>query len=111
MFASTCSTPSRSRRIATTLSSNSVRQLATIASKTGRVSVIEPLIADRMRAVAVWRSSASRVSLNSRTFSIAITAWSANVCSRPISAGANGRTSLRSSEITPTPRPRAAAAR
>ena len=35
-------------------------------------------------AVAVCRSSASCVSLNSRTFSIAITAWSAKVCSSAI---------------------------
>jgi hypothetical protein len=33
----------------------------------------------RISAVAVCRSSASLVSLNSRTFSIAITAWSAKV--------------------------------
>ena len=36
----------------------------------------------RIAAVAVWRSSASCVSLNSRTFWIAITAWSAKVASK-----------------------------
>ena len=38
----------------------------------------------RISAVAVCRSSASCVSLNRRTFSIAITAWSAKVCSSSI---------------------------
>ena len=36
-------------------------------------------------AVAVCCSSASLVSLNRRTFSIAITAWSAKVCASAIS--------------------------
>jgi hypothetical protein len=38
----------------------------------------------RISAVAVCRSSASLVSLNRRTFSIAITAWSAKVLSSSI---------------------------
>ena len=45
-----------------------------IASNTGCTSSGELAITFRMSAVAVCRSSASCVSLNSRTFSIAITA-------------------------------------
>ncbi len=75
----------------------------TMASNTGCVSVTEPLMTRRISAVAVCRSSASVVSLNRRTFSIAITAWSANVCSRSISVAANGRDlGARSAAITPT---------
>ena len=48
---------------------------------------------------------ASFVSLNRRTFWIAITAWSAKVSTRAISAASNGRTSSRSSEITPRASP------
>ena len=50
-----------------------------MASNTGCTSDGELAITFRMSAVAVCRSSASCVSLNSRTFSIAITAWSAKV--------------------------------
>ena len=64
-----------------------------IASKTGCTSVGELLITRRISAVAVCCSSASLVSLNRRTFSIAITAWSAKVFSSAISAAVNGRTS------------------
>ena len=53
--------------------------VATMASNTGCTSVGELLMTRRMSALAVWCASASCVSLNSRTFSIAITAWSANV--------------------------------
>src|SRR5262245_52440694 len=53
-----------------------------MASNTGCTSSGELAITFRMSAVAVCRSSASLVSLNSRTFWIAITAWSAKVCSR-----------------------------
>jgi hypothetical protein len=60
--------------------------LATIVSKTGWTSVGELAITFRISLVAVCCSSASVTarflsssSLNSRTFSIAITAWSAKV--------------------------------
>ena len=56
-------------------------QLSRILSNTGAVSATELLITCSTSAVAVCCSSASFVSLNSRTFSMAITAWSANVCS------------------------------
>jgi hypothetical protein len=49
-----------------------------MASNTGFTSVGERLITRRMSALAVWRASASCVSLNSRVFSIAISAWSRN---------------------------------
>ncbi len=55
--------------------------LSAIASNTGCTSDGELAITFRMSAVAVCRSSASLVSLNSRVFSMAITAWSAKVCS------------------------------
>ena len=54
-------------------------RFATIASNTGCTSVGELAMTLRISAVAVCRSSASLVSLNRRTFSIAITAWSAKV--------------------------------
>ena len=62
--------------------SNSRSQLSRILSNTGCVSATEPLITCSTSAVAVCCSSASVVSLSRRTFSIAITAWSAKVCSR-----------------------------
>ena len=57
------------------------RRCSTIASNTGCTSDGELAITFRISAVAVCRSSASCVSLNSRAFSMAITAWSAKVCS------------------------------
>ena len=62
--------------------SNRRSQLSRILSNTGCVSATEPLITCSTSAVAVCCSSASLVSLNRRTFSIAITAWSAKVWSR-----------------------------
>jgi hypothetical protein len=50
-----------------------------MASKTGRTSVGELDITRRISLVAVCCSSASFVSLNSRTFSMAMAAWSAKV--------------------------------
>ena len=58
---------------------NSRSALSTIASNTGCTSDGELAMTLRISAVAVCRSSASLVSLNRRTFSIAITAWSAKV--------------------------------
>jgi hypothetical protein len=54
-----------------------------MASNTGCTSVGEPEITRRMSAVAVCCSSASFVSLNRRTFSMAMTAWAAKVSRRP----------------------------
>ena len=81
-----------SRCITSSLSLNTVVDSAltsrfdrsAIASNTGCTSDGELAMTFRISAVAVCRSSASRVSLNSRTFSMAITAWSANVCSSVI---------------------------
>ena len=55
--------------------------LLAIASNTGCTSDGELAITFRISAVAVCRSSASCVSLNSRAFSMAMTAWSAKVWS------------------------------
>ncbi|CAM5181765.1 hypothetical protein BTHI11S_02076 [Bosea thiooxidans] len=57
----------------------------------------------RGRRVRAWSWS------NSRTFSMAMTAWSAKVCSRAICFGVNGRTSVRRTTDAPCFRPRAAA--
>ena len=69
--------------------------VAVTASSTGWISVGEVLMTLRISAVAVCCSSASFVSLNKRTFSIAITAWSAKVWSRSMCWSANGPGSLR----------------
>jgi hypothetical protein len=49
-------------------------ELDAIASNTGCTSAGELAMTFRISAVPVWRSSVSCVSLNRRTFSIAITA-------------------------------------
>ena len=56
-------------------------QLSSTLSNTGWASAIELPMTCSTSALAVWWASASCVSLNRRTFSIAITAWSAKVCS------------------------------
>ena len=63
---------------------NSRWQLCTMASNTGCAVGTELLITLSTSADAFCCSSASLVSLNRRTFSIAITAWSAKVCSSSI---------------------------
>ncbi len=80
--------------------------LAAMASNTGCTSEGEAAITFKMSAVAVCRSSASPVSLNSRAFSIAITAWSANVWSSCTWSGANAPGSARVTLIMPTGVPR-----
>ena len=85
-----------------------------MTSKTGCVSVTEPLMTRSTSEVAVWRSSASFVSLNRRvfsiaitawsakaTFSIAITAWSANVCSSAICLPLSAPGVMRTTAIAP----------
>ena len=67
-------------RVAPRRAPHRTRRARRSASNTGCTSVGELLMTRRISAVAVCRSSASCVSLNSRTFSIAITAWSAKVC-------------------------------
>src|SRR5687767_6292124 len=59
-------------------------QLSRILSNTGRVSSTELLMTSSTSAMAVWRSSASLVSLKRRAFSMAITAWSAKVVTMSI---------------------------
>ena len=75
--------------------------LSAIASNTGCTSDGELAITFKISAVAVCRSSASLVSLNSRTFSMAMTAWSAKVCNNSTSLAANAPASLRDTVITP----------
>jgi hypothetical protein len=77
--------------------------LAAMASNTGCTSEGELAITFRMSAVAVCRSSASLVSLNSRAFWIAITAWSAKVCKSASSLSLNAPLS-RETPIAPMPR-------
>ncbi len=77
----------------------------TMASNTGRTSVGELLITRSMSAVAVWRFSASCVSLNSRAFCMAITAWSAKAFNMRLSLLLNGRMSKRSADNAPTTSP------
>ena len=81
---------------------NSFSQLSRIFSKTGAVSFIELLMTRNTSDVAVCCASASLVSLNSRVFWIAITAWSAKVCINWICCGANVPGSLRVIVMTPT---------
>ncbi len=78
--------------IPTSLPANSRSQLARILSNTGVVSAIELLMVARISPDARCWSSASVVSLTSRAFWIAITAWSANVFSSAMSFSENGPT-------------------
>ncbi len=59
----------------------------------------------RTSAVAVCRSSASCVSLKSRAFWIAITAWSAKVFRSAASLSLNATGGKRTTWIVPMPRP------
>ena len=70
-------------------------------SNTGCTSVGELLMTRRMLALAVWWASASCVWLNSRTFSIAIAAWSAKVVMSSISLATKARASARPTVSTP----------
>ena len=75
------------------------------ARSTGCTSVGEAEITCRISLVAVWRSSASCVSLNSRAFWIAITAWSAKVLSSARSRPPKGPIFALSIAIDPMPLP------
>ncbi len=95
----------------TELALHSFSAAVAIVSNTGCTSICDWLITRRISLVAVCCSSASvrsrlRVSssLNRRTFSIAITAWSAKVCSSAICASENGTTSARHTPIEPMAR-------
>ena len=65
----------------------------------------DSLMTFRISAVAVWGSSASLVSLNSRAFSMAIAAWSAKVVSNSTCRSVKARTSWRQTTNTPTTSP------
>ena len=75
-----------------------------MASNTGFTSVGDSLITRRMSDVAVCCASASCVSLNSRVFSMAISAWSAKVYSRSI-CRSEGAGLGHDSKIAPIPTP------
>ena len=82
--------------------------LSAIASNTGWTSVGEPEMTRRISPVAVCCSSASvrsrlraSSSLNSRTFSMAMTAWSAKVFTSSICVAVKGLTSRRPQPIAP----------
>ena len=92
--------------------SHSRAALLATASSTGWMSVGELLMTRRISAVAVCCSSdsvSSRLracsSLKSRTFSIAITAWSAKVLSNAISFSLNGAGLARITRIAPSALP------
>ena len=74
-------------------------------SNTGAVSATDWLMTCSTSPVAVCRSSASRVSLNSLAFWIAITAWSAKVLSSAMSLSANGPGGWRVTWMEPMSRP------
>ena len=80
--------PSR-RKIAPSLCIASRAAFSTRASNTGARSKVDWLITCSTSAVAVCCSSASLVSLNRRTFSIAITAWSEKDSASAISLSLN----------------------
>ncbi len=75
--------------------------LSRMRSNTGVALEIELLMTCSTSAVAVWRSSASLVSLNSRVFSMAITAWSAKVLSSSTCEVLNSPASVRDTPIVP----------
>ena len=80
-----CRTPPRTSRIA----------FSSIASNTGARLPGEALITCNTSAVAVCCSNASRCSVSSRAFSIAITAWAAKFSSSAICLSEKARTSCR----------------
>jgi len=71
-------------------------------SDTGAKLPGEELMTCNTSAVAVCCSNASRVSVSSRAFSIAITACAAKVCNIAICLSVNGRTSWRAATIWPS---------
>ena len=91
------------------LASHSRVAFASMASKTGSSSPgeleddLQHLARSRSAAPATRRARACAActSSNSRTFSIAITAWSAKVLTSSICLSVNGRTSERVNMITP----------
>jgi len=78
---------------------------SSIASNTGARSPGDELMTCNTSAVAVCCSRASRVSVRSRAFSIAMTAWAAKFCNRAISLSVKGRISVRQEEIMPSSAP------
>ena len=92
--------PSR-RMMSTNCASQILAARSATACSTGCTSVGEPEITCRISLVAVWRCSASCVSLNNSAFWIAIAAWSAKVCSSETSSGGNAPACSRPTPMTP----------
>ena len=103
--ASSMRPPGLSRITPCSALSNSRAQPSRILSNTGAVSATERLMTCSTSAVTVWRSSVSRVSLNSRVFSMATTAWSARVPSSATSSSRKGAGGWRTTISVPMPRP------
>ena len=100
MSASSTRMSPSTRRISSVIGAAQPRGTLGHASSTGWMSVGELAMTPRISLVAVCCSNASQSvaflsSLNSRTFSIAITAWSAKVSRSAICLSVNGRTSVR----------------
>src|SRR5205085_2523594 len=76
-------------------------RLAVRQSRTGPTSVGELLTTRRISLVAVCCSSASFVSLKSRAFSIAITAWSAKALRSSTWASGIGPASVHATDMVP----------
>jgi hypothetical protein len=93
--------PSQSCRLPQT-APHSVCAFSTIDWNTGTRSPGELLMTCNTSAVAVCCSNASRVSVMSRAFSIAMTACAAKFWSNVICLSLNGRTSLRYMTKTPS---------
>jgi len=87
------------------LASHSRVAFSSIASNTGARSPGEELMTCNTSAVAVCCSKASRVSVISRAFSMAMTACAAKFCSSAISLSENGRISCRAIAKAPAGAP------
>ena len=83
------------------LASHSRAAFSATASSTGWISVGELAMTPKISLVAVCCSNDSLSSLNSRTFSMAITAWSAKVVTSSICRSVNGMTFFRQTENVP----------
>ena len=92
--------PSRSHRLPN-CAPQTCTAFASTASNTGPSSPDEVEMTCSTSEVAVCCCNDSRSSLSSRVFSIAMTAWSANVFSNSICFSENGCTARRLITITP----------
>ncbi len=101
-LATKCSISPSNRNTLAKRASQRRTALRAMQSNTGCTFDGELAMTLKISAVAVCRSSASLVSLNKRTFSIAITACSAKVFSNSICVSGKGRAAARKMLIAPT---------